>query len=42
MVFRSKDPTEVIAQARAALARMGKVTSPPKAFKHSGKKLDRP
>jgi len=41
MVFRSKEPTEVIAKAREALLAMGKVTSPPKAFKHSRKKLGR-
>jgi len=37
MVFRSKEPAE----AREALLAMGKVTSPPKAFKHSRKKLGR-
>jgi len=42
MVFKSKEPTEVIAKAREALVRIGKATSPPKAFKHSRKKLDRP
>ncbi len=42
MVFRSKEPTEVIAKAREALESMGKVSSPPKAFKQSGKKLHRP
>jgi len=41
VVFRSKEPTEVIAKAREALLGMGKVTSPPKAFKHSRKKLGR-
>ena len=41
MVFRSKEPTEVIAKAREGLLSMGKVTGPPKAFKHSRKKLDR-
>jgi hypothetical protein len=41
MVFRSKEPAEVIARAREALVSLGKVTSPPKAFKHSRKKLDR-
>ena len=41
MVFRSKEPTEVIAKAREGLLSMGKVTGPPKAFKHSRKKLGR-
>jgi len=41
MVFRSREPTEVIAKAREALVSMGKVASPPKAFKHSRKKLVR-
>ena len=40
-VIRSKEPAEVIAKAREALQSMGKVTSPPKAFKHSRKKLGR-
>lgn len=42
MVFRSKEPAEMIAKVREALVGMGKVTSPPKAFKHSRKKLGRP
>ena len=42
MVFRSKEPTEVLAKAREALVRIGKVTIPPKAFKQSRKKFDRP
>lgn len=42
MVFRSKEPAEVIASAREALVSLGKVTTPPKAFKHSRKKLERP
>jgi len=41
MVIRSKEPAEVIAKAREALHSMGKVTSPPKAFKHSRNKLGR-
>jgi len=41
MVIRSKEPAEVIAKAREALQSMGKVTSPPKAFKQSRNKLGR-